>query len=277
MPDHAPDARLLLTESPDNYVAERARLVEQARGAGDRASASFYKALKRPNLSLWAVLSAGDDANAVNSLVSATTELAEIQGGGAGAGALSAAAQHRRKALEALVDRGVKALAKSVAAAESRRAEIRDIIDQLSRHPNLAETWINGTLRDLPDDTFGFAVFTGPIDSGTTVDDAGLEIPRARRAAKASKPRSDDTPAERSADPAPDRVARAERAQIARQSRQDLAAASRQLTTVERRVAAAQAAVRDAEDALRLAEEERAVAQQRRDEATARLEANRAE
>lgn len=276
MPDHAADARLLLTESPDNYVAERARLVKQARAAGDRASAGFYQALKRPNLSLWAVLSAGDDASAVNGLVSATTELAEIQGGGAGASALSAATQHRRNALEALVDRGVKALAKSVAGAASRRAEIRDIIDQLSRHPNIAETWIDGTLRELPDDTFGFAAFTGSIDSATTVKDAEVK-PRARRAAKASKPRSDDTAAKRSADLATDRAARAERAQVARKARQDVVAASHQLATVERRVIAAQAAVREAEDALRLAEEERAAAEQRNHEATARLEANRNE
>ena len=275
MPDHAANARLLLTESPDNYVSARTRLVKQARAEGDRASANFYQSLKRPNLSLWAVLAVGDDANAVNDIVTATAELAEIQSGGAGSGALTAATKNRRKALEALVDRAVKALARSVGGAEARRAEIRDIVDLLSRHPAVAGAWIDGTLRDLPDDAFGFAAFTGSIDSATTVKGAEVAIPRTRRAAKASKPGNDDTAPPRSADVAAERAARVERAQRARQARQDVAAADRQLATAERRVAAAQTAVREAEEALRLAEEERVAAQQRRDEATAQLEANR--
>lgn len=273
MPADAADARVLLKGSLDNYVAERTRLVKQARREGDRTLASFYQSLKRPNLSLWAVLAVGDDADAVNGIVTATAELAEIQRGGAGSGALSAATQRRRKALEALADRAVQALAESVAGAESRRAEIRDIIDQLSRDPHLAETWIDGTLRDLPDDAFGFAAFTGPIDSDATVEDARVDVPRARRAAKASKPPSDHAAAQRSAD----RAARAERAQVAHQARHDVAVADRQLATAERRVAAAQTAVREAENALGLAEQERVAAEQRRDEATARLEASRNE
>lgn len=276
MPDRAANARLLLTEAPDSYVAERTRLVKQARADGDRERANFYQALKRPNLSLWAVLVAGEDVDAVQGIVAQTIELAKIQTAGAASDALSAATKSRRKTLETLVDRAVKALARSVSGAESRRPEIRAIIDQLSRHPDVAATWIDGTLRDLPDDAFGFAAFTGVIE--TTA-----KTPASRRAAKPSKPArplkppADDTTAQPAIDLAAERAARAERAQLARQARHDVAVAARQLAAAERRVAAAQATVREAQDALRLAEDERATAQQHHQVANAQLDATRDE
>ena len=155
----AADARLLLRQSPDNYVAERTRLVKQARADGQRDSANFYQSLKRPTLSTWAVLAAADDADAVNDVIAATNDLAKVQAGGSNAAALAAATKKRRSALEALVDRAVGALGEWEPGAESRRAEIRGMIDQLSRHPELAASWIDGTLRDLPDDALGFAAF----------------------------------------------------------------------------------------------------------------------
>ena len=154
--DAAADARVLLDVAPDQYVAERDRLVKQARGAKDRASATFYQSLKRPTVPLWAVLAAGHDADAVDSIIKVTTELGDIQGGSTKAADLTAATQRRRKALESFVDRAVKALAKWDAGAEKRRPEIRSIVDQLSRHPDLAESWVDTTLRELPDSDFGF-------------------------------------------------------------------------------------------------------------------------
>ena len=68
--------------------------------------------------------------------------------------------QHRRTAIDALVERAVDALAKWDDSAGTRRAEIRSIVDQLSRHGDLVESWLDGTLRDLPDDSLGFASFT---------------------------------------------------------------------------------------------------------------------
>ncbi len=60
-----PDARALLQVAPDDYVAERSRLVKLARAEHDRAKVAFYQSLKRPNLSLWAVLAAGGDATQI--------------------------------------------------------------------------------------------------------------------------------------------------------------------------------------------------------------------
>ena len=241
MPIDAGDARVLLQVSPDDYVAERTRLVKLARADGDRVLAGFLQSLKHPGRSLWAVLAAGDDAAAVHGIVTATMELARIQAGGSDSRVLSSATQQRRKALESVVDRAVAALARGDAGAEARRAEIRGLVDQLSRHPDVAEAWIDGTLRDLPDDSWGFGAFTG------------VEVAAA---------------------PSSDKPSRAARAVRVRQARQDVAAAERELKTAERAVDAARKSVRDAEAALRLAEKDRAAAEQRHNDATVALESN---
>ncbi len=118
----AADARLLLRQSPDDYVAERTRLVKQARADGQRDTANFYQSLKRPTLSTWAVLAAADDADAVNDVIAATNDLAKVQAGGSNAAALTSATKKRRSALEALVDRAVGALREWEPGAEARRA-----------------------------------------------------------------------------------------------------------------------------------------------------------
>jgi hypothetical protein len=242
MPTDAGDARALLHVSPDEYVAERTRLVKLAKADGDRTLAGFYQSLKHPGRSLWAVLAAGEDGAAVRGIMTATTELAKVQAGGTDPRSLSSATKQRRAALEGVVDHAVEALARWDAGAEARRAEIRGLVDQLSRHPDVAEAWIGGTLRDLPSDSWGFGAFTG------------LEVAAAPPTGK------------------PSRAARAERTEQVRQARQDVAAAEHELKTAERAVDAARKSVRAAEAALRLAEKDRAAAEQRHTEATARLE-----
>jgi hypothetical protein len=259
--DAAADARVLLDVAPDQYVAERARMVTLARSAKDRASATFYQSLKRPTVPLWAVLAAGDDRDAVNAVMKVTRELGDVQAGKSSAGDLSAASQRRRKALESFVDRAVKQLAKWDTGAEKRRPEIRGIVDQLSRHPDLADAWVNATLRELPDNEFGFGVIA---DMG----DAEILKPEP----KAKRPRTREEPPAR---PAPDRVvdraARAARAEQTRQARKAVAAAVRDLATAERRLDSARAAVRDAEDELHAAETQHVAAEKRHRTATGHL------
>jgi hypothetical protein len=277
MPTEAADARLLLRQPPDGYVTERTRLVKQARADGDRARASFYQSLKRPNLSLWAVLAAGDDADAVRDIVKTTSELAEIQSGGAGSLEVSAATQRRRKALEALVDRGVAALAGSVSGAEARRPEIREIIEQLSRDPSVADAWIDGTLRELPDGELGFAAFAEM--HGMADDETGPSVVARTRPAPKTKPartsESESKQSAKSAEPtesAADREARAARAEAVKEARKEVASATRLLAVTERRMTSARNALQDAQDEMRLAEDEHASAVERHAQATARLD-----
>ncbi len=263
----SPDARVLLQASPDDYVAERTRLVKEARADKNRSLAGFYQSLKRPSLSLWAVLAAGEDANAVNDVVKVTSQLGETQAVGGTAGTLSAATKTRRKALEGLVDKAVAALGK-VSGAEARRPEIRSIIDQLSRHPELVGSWIDGTLRELPEDDFGFGAF------------ADMQVPETADAAKPAKSKqsrhAEDAPVGRSkhatSKPRADAAARAARAEEARAARKDVSAAARELAVAEREVNAAETAVRRAQTDLKVAEDARATAEKRHQRATARLE-----
>jgi hypothetical protein len=265
MATDAPNARMLLQVAPDQYVAERSRLVKEARAEGDRARAAFYQSLKHPNLSLWAVLAAGADADAVRGIVTATTELAKVQAGGSDSGALSAATKQRRKALEALVDRAVAALAHWERGAEARRAEIRSVIDQLSRHADVVEGWIDGTLRDLPDDAWGFGAFAD-MEVKPTSQSAELRPRKAKPGAGAGKVTAVEP--EEPAAPPPSRAARIERT---RQARHDVATAKRDLASAERRVDVAKKAVREAEKAVRLAEGDQAAAEKRLEQATADL------
>jgi hypothetical protein len=186
---------------------------------------------------------------------------------------MSAATKARKKALERLVDTAVAALGKSDSGADTRRPEIRSMIDQLSRHPELVDSWIDGTLRDLPEDDFGFGAF------------ADMQVPDRPGAAKPTKEkkssRADDAPVGRNEEPAskprPDGAARAARAEEARAARKGVAAAARELAVAERGVHAAEEAVRKAEKELQAAEHARAAAEKRHRQATARLEASRSQ
>ena len=263
MAKDTPDARVLLQASPDDYVAERTRLVKEARADKNRTLASFYQSLKRPSLSLWAVLAVGGDAEAVDDVVKATSELGDTQASRGTAGALSAATKTRRKALERLVDKAVAALGKSDGGAEARRAEIRSIIDQLSRHPELIDSWTDGTLRELPEDDFGFGAFADMEVPDQSEPTAPADRKKSSRAAdEPSKPRADG-------------AAKAARAEEARAARKAVAAAARELAVAERGVHAAETAARKAEKELHAAEEDLAAAEKRHQQATARLDATR--
>ena len=251
MPIDTADARALLRVPPDKYVEERTRLAKQAKADKDRPLAEFYQSLKRPALSLWAVLAAGDDAKAVNEVVSITSKLGETQASGT-AGAVSTATKERRKAIEDLVDRAVKALA-SDKTAEARRAEIREIVDQLSRHPELAESWIDGTLRELPEEEFGF----GALGTFNVVPDT----PTKSRAEQKTPERKDN------------RAERAAEAEAVKQARREVTEAARVLAAAEREVRSAEGEVRKAEKLLREAEEAREKAERRHAAAIARVEA----
>lgn len=271
------DARALLDVAPDQYVTERARLAKQARADGDRAAATFYQSLKHPGVMLWAVLAAASDPDAVKAVMAATEELGGVQAGGSDARSLSAATQQRRKVLESLVDKAVKALAKSESGAAKRRSEIRGLVDQLSRHPEVADSWIDGTLREVPENDFGFAAFanldvTTPAKTTKSTKTAPKTVapktvtPKTGPAGRSSR-KADDV-----RDLAAERAARAEQT---RQAKQDLTIAARELTAADRKVDLARASLRKAEKELRLAEQERDAAENRHEKATARLEAVR--
>ncbi len=273
-------ARAMFRVSPGAYVDERSRLARAAKSAGDKDLGKQFQALARPTLAMWAVVAAADDPADVRELLGVTEELAVVQGRG-DRDATVEMAKRRRAAIEAIVETAVGALRPWEPSAEARRPEIRTIVDQLSRHPELASTWIDGTLRRLPEaDVFGFAAFTG------------RETPEASESRPTAKPArrlksvpplardSDDAGASeraaaelrRSRERA-EREARAARAVATREARRDVEAAAKAVTAVQRKVTDAEAVAREAETVLRALEAERDSAARLHVEAVSRLAA----
>jgi hypothetical protein len=272
MPDDAFDARALLEVAPDQYVTERTRVVKQARADKDKARVAFYQGLKRPSVALWAALVAGD-AEMVHKILAVTAELGEVQAGRSNAADLTAATKRRRTVLESFIDKAVNALAMFDNGAEKRRPEIRALVDQLSRNPDLADAWIDGTLREIPDEQFGFGAFAGveltPRDDAEKPPKKAAAKPTAKGSRRDAAPPTAD---EEVRDLAAERAARARRREQEREAKKAVAEAAKDLTAADRKVSVARAALKDAEKQLRLAEEQRATAEREHEKAVAHHE-----
>jgi hypothetical protein len=153
------DVRALFAVAPADYVTERTRLAKQARTDGDKARAASIQALKRPTVAMWGVLAAGADTKAVHRVVETTNALADVQASGGDGTSLAEAVGRRRAAVGVIVESAISELARWDVDARGRRQEMRDIVDQLARRSDLTESWIDGTLRELPEQSVGFDAF----------------------------------------------------------------------------------------------------------------------
>ena len=266
----AENARRLLDVAPSSYVAERTRLVTEARAQGDKAGAKELAALAKPPLPLWAVLVAGRDELAVRRLYGATAELAKVQAGGAARPALSEATDARRRELEALVDAAVGALATFEPSAPSRRTEIRQIIEQLSRRADVADHWRSGVLRDMPADPLGFSAFADldPPVRPSTGRDASAAPPLTTSTAPEQPAATIDEEARAAA-----RLAAEAASARRRRAKTALDDAERRLAHADDRVDQALRAVQQAQAALARAELARTSAAERHASATHEVEA----
>ncbi len=273
-------ARAMFRVSPAAYVDERSRLAKAAKSTGDKDLAKELQSLKRPTLAMWAVVAAAHDPAVVRELLGVTDELAVVQGRGDREATVEMT-KRRRAAIEAIVGAGVGALRPWEPSAEARGAEIRTIVDQLSRHPEFAVAWIDGTLRELPEaDAFGFAAFTGMETPETSESRPKAKPARRLTSVPPLAPDADDAVAReraaaelrRSRERA-EREARAARAVATREARRDLEAAAKALAAAQRKVTDAETVAREAEAALRSLEAERNTAERRHVEAVNHLAA----
>jgi hypothetical protein len=260
------DARQLLDAGPDGYTAARDAEVRRRRAEKDRDGATALKALGKPPLALWAVLVAANDAKLARHAVESTAALGAAQGAavrGKGAEQIADAAAARRGAIDALTEAAVTALADHGKAvprgADGHRAEIRSIIDRVSRHPELLDDWLEGTLRDIPADT-GFDAFAAiaPAPPSTT-NPPPTTRPPTRPSSKAPS-----TPASSPAVKRPSAAAERRRADAERrrnQAEQARANAQASVGEAEGDVAEAERAVREAQRALAAAEKTRDAAE----------------
>jgi hypothetical protein len=204
--DRHPDARSLLEGGPDEYIARRDALAKDLKAAGDRDAASVVKSLGKPTMGLWGVLAAGADADAVRSAVDATAALVRVQAGAHDRAEISSATATRRAAIDRVVALGAAALGRG---SDARTQEVRDLVERLSRQPELLDAWLDGTLRDVPDEGLGFDAFAAfePPGRATTTP----ERP-AKRVIAATRPAVADEHGEPQSAPAPPSTARQERA-----------------------------------------------------------------
>jgi hypothetical protein len=242
------EARELLDAGPDGYTSARDAEVRRRRAERDREGAAALKALGKPSLALWAVLAAARDPRLPKEVVTATSALADTQGSavrGEGAEQIAAAATARRRALDAIVDAAVGALgAHGKAVTVGHRAEISGIIDRVSRHPELLDDWVDGTLRDIPTDV-GFDAFASMTPEPRSPGD---RAPKKRApASTASTPRSTTSTEQPSA------AVLRQRAKADEARAKALASVSQ----AEHDMARAERAVRDARGALTAAEKAR--------------------
>ena len=272
MPTDALDARVLLEVAPDQYVTERTRVVKQARADKDKVRAGFYQSTEASNGRAVGGPRRRRLGRGAARSSTATSELGNVQAGGSNAAALSAATQRRRTTLEGFVDRAVNALAMFDAGAEKRRPEIRSLVDQLSRHPELAEAGSMARCARSP---------TSSSDSARSRESRWHPRPRAEAAtrrctgegqAQAVQTIRAGATAARCAISLPSGRTRAKLKEQAREAKKDLAEAARELTAADRKLAVARAAVKKAEKELRLAEDQRAVAERRHERAVAHHE-----
>jgi hypothetical protein len=308
MSGSAIDPRLLFNVAPSDYVTERTRLAKLARTNGDKAGAATIKALKRPATAMWGVLAAGVDATAVQRVVEATTALADVQAAGGDSTTMAEAVGRRRAAVGSLVESAITELARWDVEARPRREEIRDLVDQLARRADLSASWIDGTLRDLPEHAVGFDAFANhdvparlhivatpperpkpaavpvsaheppsavPVDELAVRREAALratESPEiaARRQADREREAREQAEGARLERELADRVARQIEQRANAQHLADEAAGA--LREVEERLESARVTMRSAITSLRVAEVDHAAAEQRHREAAEVIE-----
>jgi len=267
----------LLEGEPEQYVARRDTLAKELRAAGDKEAAAAIKSLSKPTMSMWAVLAAGADEAAVAAAVDATSDLVRIQGRAADRAAITTATARRRAAIDALVAIGTAALD---GGNDARSQEVRDLLERLTRHPELTDDWLAGTLRAVPDAGLGFEAFAA-FEPPARSEPPQRATSHARRTQ--GLPSGDrDRPAKAgtTATPADDRTER-ERERRARErereeERAERAAAKAELAEADKAVAAAQRALDIARRAKDAADEAFERASAAMEEAIERRDAARA-
>jgi hypothetical protein len=279
--------RELLDGPLDEYVARRKAVARRLRDGGDREAAKAVEGIGKPTVVLFAALRAADDPGAVRAAVDATAEVARVQTGAGDRSALGRASADRRARIDELVATGLAAAGGG--GGSGRADEVRAAVDLLTRHDEVLDAWLDGTLRDLPRSDAGFgalgleSVFAdvGAGSGASTARPSRSTKGTTARAGRSRGPTHDDTaPA---APTAAQRRAREKAEEAVERAEAALDGATASLAEATEALALAQDAVTDAEAALRAAQRRaddarraQAEATERRDAAAADLDERRA-
>jgi hypothetical protein len=260
------------------YVGRRKAVARRLREAGDREAAKAVEGLAKPTVAVFAALRAADDPHAVRAAVEATAEVARVQTGSGGRRALAAASAERRARIDELVAAGLAAAGGG--GGSGRADEVRATVDLLTRHEEVLDAWLDGTLRELPESDAGFAGLglESAFGRGGSADLRGGTQRRSRSAAtKATAPGGtsprDDAPA---APSAAERRAREKAKRAVERAEAVMADAQAALEEAEGALTNAEAALHAAEAAESEARRAQAGAAARRDAAAEHLDERRA-
>jgi hypothetical protein len=267
--------RELLGGPLEEYVARRKVVARRVRDAGERDAAKAIEGLGKPTVVMFAALRAADDPKAVRAAVDATAEVARVQTGSGDRAALARASAVRRELIDELVEAGLAAAGGG--GGPGRADEVRAAVDLLTRHDEVLDTWLAGTLRELPQSDAGF----GSLGLASVVADTGPAPTGSRKAEGASGARSPGVPAgtraAKAAEPAaPTAAQRRAREKVEKAVEAAEAALSGADAALEKADAAAieaRAAVANAEESLRTAEAAAQKAQRAADDALERRDA----
>jgi hypothetical protein len=279
--------RELLDGPLDEYVARRKAVARRLRDGGDREAAKAVEGMGKPTVVLFAALRAADDPGAVRAAVDATAEVARVQTGAGDRSALGRASADRRARIDELVATGLAAAGGG--GGSGRADEVRAAVDLLTRHDEVLDAWLDGTLRDLPRSDAGFgalgleSVFAdvGAGSGASTARPSRSTNETTARAGRSRGPTHDDTAP--TAPTAAQRRAREKAEEAVERAEAALDGATASLAEATEALARAQDAVTDAEAALRAAQRRaddarraQAEATERRDAAAADLDERRA-
>jgi hypothetical protein len=249
---------------PEEFVLVRSRLERELKSAGETEAAGVVKRLRRPHLAAWACNQlARDEPDEIAALFEATADLAAAQQrtiGGGDADELRVATRRRQEILDALVDAGLRTIARHAPKPAQYRDNIAATLDAATLDSAAAAELRAGRLTQplLPPSGFG------PLDPMTVPrstpaparkvshrerDTARRELERAQAAAASIAADADEadaevTSADLAAQSALAHVQEVDRAQ--ERARDALAEANARLTEAQARAEQARLAVREA-------------------------------
>jgi hypothetical protein len=154
------EAKQLLAASPEDFVAERKRLVAELRKAGRDEDARTLAELRKPSAVVLAVnRAARDRPQAAKDAVAAAEKVAKAQLSG-DADVYRQSLRDLEDALALLAEVAVANLSRAKPATEAMRRRVADLLRSASADPEAREALQKGLLQD-EGDAAGFSAFVG--------------------------------------------------------------------------------------------------------------------
>jgi hypothetical protein len=246
-----PEVRELYRSAPEGFIAARDSLAKRLREDGRDADADEVKKLRRPTVAAWALDRLADVApDEVGALLDAGAELVRAQRAtmsGRDPQTLREATAKRRDLVEELTQTAADALRDTGRAPDTHLEDIRGTLEAASVDEEIGERLRTGTLERTSRPSAGFGDISG-LQLVSRRDDTP-ELPEATPAARTRSAGVDD--AERARDLAAqirrlrrDHEAAARKSAAAEEARARMA---EQVGSMESRLGAARAKLRDAE------------------------------